>query len=652
MKKLLFIAPVLIMTSVLSPHAATSEITNSPAVAKKLFFPNQPADTDALIKKDASAEIKDGKLKVTFKAGDGYPHVALPLPDKDRNLSAFEGIEIQVTNPGDQPTSASLRVDNPGDWQDEKWNTSAISIPAGETKTLRVRFGYNNYGTESPGYALDSSNITGIQIFLDKPKEDTTLMLSNLATYGNSGEPTAITTTTPAQTESVENSNSPAISGELFFPDRPAEIAGLTKDKVSTAVKDNKLEVTFQAGDSYPHIAFPIPDGGWNLSAYGGIEVKVTNPGTKPVTASIRVDNPGDWQDEKWNTSMLSIPPGETKKLQVRFGYNNYGTESTGYKLNPATITGIQVFLDKPKEDTTLLLSDLKAYGSPGDAAGKHALTGPEDRRKPVTPPAWLGERPPVPGDWVLTLDENFDGTTLNEKLWTTRYPWNGPMPGHLQRYIPENVILEDGKLRLKVEKNPGHENNDSKLDTRDYAAGLIQSYEKWTQLYGYFEARIKLPTTRSLWPAFWMMPDRGKDSGLDGEARRSTKNGGMEIDILEHLAEWGPGRYNVAAHWDDYGPDHKSWGSSHIYYGPTPDGWHVFGFLWEPGKLTWYIDGKKVVEWENERVGSVPNYLKMNVQMGGWATDDVDDASLPDYMEVDYIRAWQLKDRLTAKSD
>jgi beta-glucanase (GH16 family) len=142
------------------------------------------------------------------------------------------------------------------------------------------------------------------------------------------------------------------------------------------------------------------------------------------------------------------------------------------------------------------------------------------------------------------------------------------------------------------------------------------------------------------------MMPDRGAASGLNQWQRRDTGNGAMEIDILEHLTEWGPGRNNVAVHWDGYGENHKAWGTSQIYFGPTPDGWHNFGLLWEPGKLTWFVDGKKVVEYANERVSNVLSYLKLNVQLGGWATKDIEDSKLPDFFKVDHVRAWQLKSR------
>lgn len=106
----------------------------------------------------------------------------------------------------------------------------------------------------------------------------------------------------------------------------------------------------------------------------------------------------------------------------------------------------------------------------------------------------------------------------------------------------------------------------------------------------------VKLPTTRG----FRLMPDRDVKEPTDQQSiwnRNSNKWGGMALDILQHLREWGRGRNNIAVHWEGYGGPHQAWGDANIYYGPTPDGRHVFGTLWEPGKLAWYIDGKKTAE-------------------------------------------------------
>lgn len=582
-------------------------------------------------------------LKVSFPSGGDYPGLDLPLAGGIANLSAFAGVQAEVTNAGPSRLNVNLRADNPGDWRKNPWNTGNAWIAPGETKSVKVVFG-QSYG--NPGYALDASRVSNLKLFVASPKADAIIIVKNIVPFGtaSAGRAVAPADSAPAPAAAGTDATfSPAISGELLDLAKN-QLAGFKFNESSATVEGGKINVTFSAGSNYPNIQFPVPKGGWNLSAFGAIEVTVTNPSAKKVRVFLRADNPGNWKAEPWNTENLTLNANETKVVTLTFGQQN---GAPAFPLNPARIIAIQVFTTHPKTDTTLVLSDLKASGSPADAANKLSLSTPEDRNKPAVIPGWLGQRPPIEGAWVKTLDENFDGTALNSKLWTPRFPWDGPQPGQLQRYAPENVIVGNGVATFKVEKKFGHENNDPARPTRNYTSGLIQSYDKWTQLYGYFEARIKVPYVRGLWPAYWMMPDRGAASGLNQWQRRDTGRGAMEIDIMEILSEWGPGRNSVATHWDGYGDAHKQWGTSQIYYPPTKDGWHVYGLLWEPGKLTWFVDGKKLAEWANDRVSNVPSYLKFNVQMGGWATKNIDDANLPAVMEVDYTRAWQLKDRL-----
>lgn len=438
--------------------------------------------------------------------------------------------------------------------------------------------------------------------------------------------------------------SAPSMDGFLLPITPGLDLATLKTDhaKVSRTSQGGApaLRLDYDAGTEYPKVEFPIPNGGWNLSSFGGVQIELTNPGNKPVRAAMRVDNPGDWKLSPWNTGLIEVGAGETKKLAVVFG-------ESGYPLDASKINGIQLFLPTPKEAASLIVRDLKAFGSPKDRIVGGTTSKEEDRTKPVKPADWVGKRPPVPGAWVQTLNENFDGTQLNKKLWSHETWWNGLLEAQNQAYSPSMTTIKDGLLTIKFEKRTIHQNDDPKLPTRPYATSMLVSYDRWSQKYGYIEARIKPPTTRGLWPAFWMMPDRGRAAGPEGWKRESTKDGGMEIDIMEILSEWGAGRNNVAVHWDGYEADHKSWGTSNVYFGPTPDGFHTFGLLWEPGKLTWYIDGIKKAEFENARVGSTPAYLIMNIQSGSWATKDMDVAKLPDSMQVDWVRAWQLKDRL-----
>lgn len=614
-------------------------------------------DNGSMLKPEngARVEVSGGEIILSFDASGGYPGVDIPPPDGTWDLSAFSAIEAEIVNDGPGKVGVNMRVDNPGDWRQSPWNTETVWMEPGTSRPVRVTFG-ESFGRA--GYALDASRISNIKIFTNPSSTDGSLKIQSLTPVGSASERPAPAAAAAPQAAAPtgdgppdpapDNPNSPSIGGEIFPITADADLSRLkTQDsKVSIVQTEQgpRLKVDFAPGN-YPNVQFPCPAPlGWNLQAFAGLEVEVTNTGSERVRAALRVDNPGDWKNNPWNTELTYVGPGETKTIQLTFGKEG---SAPGFPLEPTRVTGVQLFLERPKQATTMLVGNVKGHGSGSERLDQSALTSPADRNKPVTPPDWLGKRPPVEGDWVMTLDENFEGNRIDESRWTPRFPWDGPQPGQLQRYAPENVTVKDGKLIVTAEKKAGHENNDPSLDRREYTSGLIQSYDKWAQLYGYFEARIKLPTARGLWPAFWMMPDRGKDSGLDMWARRTTSNQGMEIDILEHLTEWGPGRNNVATHWDGYDADHKSWGTTHIYFGPTPDGWHTFGLLWEPGKLTWYIDGKKVQVWENDRIASVPAYLKLNIQMGGWATGNVDNASLPDSMQVDYVRAWQLRNRM-----
>lgn len=620
----------------------------APGASGPIFTPAS-ADLAAIkTEKDPVLSLEGDALKVAFPRGGDYPGLDFPLAGGQLNLAGFAGIQAEVTNLGSSALNVNLRADNPGDWRKSPWNTGNSWIGPGQTATVKVVFG-QSYG--NPGYALDPARISNLKLFVANPKTDAAILVRNVAPFGTAAvsaavPPAASAPTAPPPAAAGQDATfSPAIGGDLL--DLPGRgLAGFNYADSTAVLENGRIKVTFRAGANYPNIQFPIPAGGWNLSAFGAAEITVTNPNDRKVTVFMRVDNPGHWKNEPWNTENTTVDPGETKVLRLTFGQQN---GAPAFPLNPARVNALQVFIVRPKTDTTLLLSDLKAAGSPADAAHRLSLTKPEDRNTPAVLPDWLGQRPPpeLAGEWVQTLNENFDGDRLDASRWTPRFPWDGPQPGQLQRYAPENVTVAGGVATFKVEKRAGHENNDTSLGRRDYTSGLIQSYDKWTQLYGYFEARVKVPYVRGLWPAFWMMPDRGPASGLDMWRRRDTGNGAMEIDIMEILSEWGPGRNSVAVHWDGYGSDHKQWGTSQIYYGPTPDGYHVFGLAWEPGKLTWYVDGKKTAELVNDRVSSVPAYLKFNVQMGGWATKNIDDAGLPATMEVDYARAWQLRSRL-----
>lgn len=623
----------------------------TPPASGELFDPTSESSLSSLKTEHGSSVsiTKAGDipaLKMDFPASKSYPAVDFAPSNGDWNLSKFGAVQASITNKGPKKAGVSLRVDNRGDWKKSPWSVETVWISPGKTRKITVTFG-ETYGRD--GYALDASQINNIKILIDKPKASGSILITDFRAID---APAAAKPSGQSNSMTGPNLNAPPISGELFPLDGKVDLSKLKTNQATVALDKSGASPAIKATYSkaaYPGVGFRGPKGGWNLQPFKGVEVGLTNTSDKKVRAGLRVDNPGNWKDSPWNTELTYLEPGETKTLKMIFGEQG-GAQA--FPLDSSRIVNVLVFLAKPKQSTTLLIRDLKAYGSSEDGGNKLAFSTKADRDKLVTPADWVGKRPPVKGDWVMTLNETFDGDQLNTEIWTPRLVWDGPAKGETQRYLEENIIVKDGVMSIKCEVNPGHQYNDSNLPTRKYATGAVTTLDKWTQRYGYIEAKIKAPTARGLWPAFWTMPDRGAESGLNIWERRSTNNKhgkGMEIDIFEHLTQWGPGRTNIAAHWDGYGSNHKQWGTDHVYYGPTKDGWHVTGLLWEPHKLTWYIDGIKKGEWESEHIIDIPSYLKFTVQMGNWATKDVDVANLPDYFQVDYVRVWQLADRLTS---
>ncbi len=635
-------------------HGNTPATSASPASGKsskvqgKVLFDPASSDINNIHAEQQGTVLTLGShqdtpaVDISFVTNTKYPGINFLAAGETINLSNFAGVNAKLHNAGSEKMHLTLRVDNAGHWKNEPWNTSKITLQAGETKDLRLTFGQNN--NNAPGFPLDPSKITQIKLFAtDKYSTAPHLQLLSL---------TCVAKTTGSTTGST-NFNVPAIDGVFYKISAESDLSQLGQNHTTVSIDESTdspaLKVDFDSSTHYPNVTFPCPDGGWNMETFGGIKVDVTNLSDHKLTnITMRVDNPSTPENKTpWNNEKISLEAGETKTLELVFG----GTEaSPKYPLDPTKISGIQVFQAHLKEDSTLLLKDLRAFGSPKATPTAAWTSSLEDRDTPVTPPEWLGTRPPVEGDWVVTFNEDFnEGSSPNPEIWNFKLSHDAIHP-HEARNTAKNVYIEDGAMVIKAEINPGHHHDDPNLPIREYASGAVTTYDKWTQCYGYMEARMKLPKARGLWPAFWTMPDRGEESELGKWERRTTANShgkGMEIDILEYLTEWGRGRNNVATHWDGYGENHKSWGYSHMYYGPTPDGWHTFGLLWEPGKLSWYIDGQLKCVWENERVIDVPSYLILNLQMGRWATKDVDRASLPDYFKVDYVRAWQLKERM-----
>lgn len=187
-----------------------------------------------------------------------------------------------------------------------------------------------------------------------------------------------------------------------------------------------------------------------------------------------------------------------------------------------------------------------------------------------------------------------------------------------------------------------------STKETVSYTSGRISTQNKQTFTYGRFECRAKVPKGQGYLPAFWLMAN---DENVYGQWPRCG-----EIDCMEVMGQETNKAYGTI----HYGNPHAE--SQGTYYtgedeSDFSDDFHVFTCDWEPGKITWYVDGVKYHEesdWYSTTVGQgtltypapfdQPFYIILNLAVGGsWVGNPNDETSFENNpYEIDYVRVYQ----------
>lgn len=241
----------------------------------------------------------------------------------------------------------------------------------------------------------------------------------------------------------------------------------------------------------------------------------------------------------------------------------------------------------------------------------------------------------------VMSDEFDIDGAP-DSSLWTYDLG-NGTAQGlpagwgnnELQTYTSnsENVEVQNGLLVITArESNSG-----------GYTSARIKTQGLFEQQYGRFEARIRLPQGKGLWPAFWLL-------GNDCDVNPWPACG--EIDIMEYLGNKPTITFGSA-----HGPNFSGEDSISKEYELTNDrfdtGFHVFGIEWTPNQINYYVDDvlyqtitpetvAEETEGEGTWVFDNSFYIIMNVAVGGNLPGSPNvNTVFPQRMLVDYIRVY-----------
>lgn len=234
-----------------------------------------------------------------------------------------------------------------------------------------------------------------------------------------------------------------------------------------------------------------------------------------------------------------------------------------------------------------------------------------------------------------LVMQDEFDvDGAPNSDLWSYDIGTgsNGWGNNELQYYTdrPENIVVENGMLKITARQES--------FMGSGYTSARILTKGKFEQKFGRIEARIKLPTGKGIWPAFWML-------GSDIDTNSWPQCG--EIDIMEYLGN-SPTKVLGTLH----GPGYSGAESISKSYSLTNDrfdnDFHIFGIEWDNNYINFYVDD---VLYNQLKPEDVPGdwvfnnsfFMILNMAVGGNLPGSPNqDTVFPQEMLVDYVRIYQ----------
>ncbi|MEV6900849.1 family 16 glycosylhydrolase [Amycolatopsis sp. NPDC051372] len=221
-------------------------------------------------------------------------------------------------------------------------------------------------------------------------------------------------------------------------------------------------------------------------------------------------------------------------------------------------------------------------------------------------------------------------GSPADGSKWN--YETGDNVNNHERQYYTSgtNNAALDGQGHLVItakRENPGNYN--CWYGRCEYTSARLNTSGKFSQAYGHFETRMKLPRGQGMWPAFWMLG--GGNWPADGE-----------IDVMENV-----GFEPNTVHGTIHGPGYSGAGGIGAgYSGPNfSDDFHTYAVDWSPNKIVWTVDGnvyqtRTPADLNGNRWVYDHNFfIIMNLAVGGyWPGDPNGSTQFPQQLVVDYV--------------
>lgn len=255
-----------------------------------------------------------------------------------------------------------------------------------------------------------------------------------------------------------------------------------------------------------------------------------------------------------------------------------------------------------------------------------------------------LNDKPETPDHYCLVWSDNFaeDSPGLPDPTkWDYEY---GYVRNHEAQFYTrgrlDNARVENGCLIIEARKDNMRIPGDPKGSPAPYTSASLITQGKADWQYGRFEIRARMPSGKGCWPALWTL-------GTSRETINWPRCG--EIDLVEIMyGQMHQIRGNF--HYEIDGK-HVSSSGGNLYLPDSDKQFHTYAIEWTPLVITLSVDGKQFAQLDTDKAYNHgynpyqhPHYLILNLALGGSAGGPIDDSALPQRMEIQSVKIYQLK--------
>ncbi|MEI6274397.1 MAG: family 16 glycosylhydrolase [Prolixibacteraceae bacterium] len=318
------------------------------------------------------------------------------------------------------------------------------------------------------------------------------------------------------------------------------------------------------------------------------------------------------------SSGTLTIPAGKvqaTIDVQIKGDPTNLRRNNVQFTLQLSKPVGCTIATTSAKgtiltEDGTYLPTDNTGY---------------------ITPTSYPG--------YSLTWSDEFSGSNLDLNSWNQEIGNGSGGWGNneLEYYTNslKNTFLSGGNLIIEARKEATGGFN--------YSSGRMTTQSKKTFKFGRIDIRAKLPVSKGMWPALWMLGSNITSAGWPACG---------EMDIMELVGAnplSSPGWAKSTMHWKSASGAHLSSGADfNLSSGNFSQQFHVFSMIWSQDLIKCLVDDKLFLTVNAADVGAVypfnaSQFFIFNVAVGGdWPGSPDASTTFPQRMFVDYVRVFQ----------